>query len=91
MKIAGIDTVQKLASSKLDDLLNIKGIGKSTAEKYILEANILLESKKKEKKVPKKRTSISKLKEIIKQQAECNIGLVGHVDHGTSWKFLPLL
>ncbi|GAI59617.1 unnamed protein product, partial [marine sediment metagenome] len=24
----------------------------------------------------------SNLKELIKKQAECNIGLVGHVDHG---------
>ena len=28
---------------------------------------------------PKKSTN---LKELIKKQAECNIGLVGHVDHG---------
>jgi len=31
----------------------------------------------------KKKSGISKnLKELIKKQAECNIGLVGHVDHG---------
>jgi len=31
----------------------------------------------------KKEPEISKnLKELIKKQAECNIGLVGHVDHG---------
>ncbi len=33
----------------------------------------------------KKKTKLKKstnLKELIKRQAECNIGLVGHVDHG---------
>jgi translation initiation factor 2 subunit 3 len=37
-------------------------------------------SKEKAKPIPK--DHIAKLKELIKQQAECNIGLVGHVDHG---------
>ena len=36
-----------------------------------------VETKKKVK--PEKSTN---LKELIKKQAECNIGLVGHVDHG---------
>ena len=29
-----------------------------------------------------KEDHINELKELIKKQAECNIGLVGHVDHG---------
>ena len=42
------------------------------------------DSKPKAKPRPKpvSKAEVSKLKELIKQQAECNIGLVGHVDHG---------
>ncbi len=39
-------------------------------------------AKTKEKGKPIPKDHIAKLKELIKQQAECNIGLVGHVDHG---------
>ena len=106
MKAAGIDTVQKLASLRSEDLvkLKIKGIGKATAEKYINSAKKFIEEleqkgvkEKTQKKEPKKAEAITKeekpvkkkpskettkLKELIKKQAECNIGLVGHVDHG---------
>jgi nucleotidyltransferase/DNA polymerase involved in DNA repair len=106
MKAAGIDTVQKLASMKPEDLLKlkIKGIGKATAEKYINSAKKVIDSDQKKevkektkKKEPKKAEAIkkeekpvkrkpskeaTKLKDLIKKQAECNIGLVGHVDHG---------
>jgi translation initiation factor 2 subunit 3 len=99
---AGITSVEKLASMKLDDLLKIKGIGRTSAEKYLNIAQKLLEEKNsskteesmvspkeeekpkpKPKKVPKPdKEARKKLKELIKTQAECNIGLVGHVDHG---------
>lgn len=103
MRAVGIDSVEKLASIELRDLLKkqIKGIGKTTAPKYINNAKILLEKKltaekasteskpakqviSKEKAIPKKVTSkkVSEIKKLIQQQAECNIGLVGHVDHG---------
>jgi nucleotidyltransferase/DNA polymerase involved in DNA repair len=103
MKEAGIDSIEKLASIKPEDLLklNIKGIGDATAVKYVESAKELtLEKKDKEQTVeeksskkPKKEVSKSvsvkfspekalKVKELIKQQSECNIGLVGHVDHG---------
>ncbi|MFX1502365.1 MAG: translation initiation factor IF-2 subunit gamma, partial [Promethearchaeota archaeon] len=77
--------------------LKIKGVGKATAQKYISNAKQLLEeigvqekpeSKTKsvtEPKLKKKTKEISKssnLKDLMKKQAECNIGLVGHVDHG---------
>jgi len=39
-------------------------------------------SKVKPKLKPISKEKGSKIKELIKQQAECNIGLVGHVDHG---------
>lgn len=114
LRSAGIDTVEKLASIKLEDLLEVKGIGKSTAQKYIDNAKDYLKlhgekppaksvasksEEKKEKKVAKKEPEkesktqkavkgkkVSKekgsIKKLIEQQAECNIGLVGHVDHG---------
>jgi len=100
MRAAGIDTVEKLASSKPADLISIKikGVGESTAIKYINNAKELLKSKEKDKtefpkekapekvvKKPSKKFSSEKashVKELIKQQSECNIGLVGHVDHG---------
>jgi len=107
LKEAKIDSVEKLANSKPEDLLKlkIKGVGETTAEKYIANAKKMLkepESTKKQSDVAKEKredksdlkskvkpkpksvskAEDSKLKELIKQQAECNIGLVGHVDHG---------
>ena len=106
LKAANIDSVEKLACAEPKDLLRlkIKGVGKTTAEKYITNAKKMLkesqiteqpdevkeiieeesiskpEAKPKTKPVSKEKPK--KLKELIKQQAECNIGLVGHVDHG---------
>ncbi len=128
LRSAGIDTVEKLAASRIEDLLKIKGIVKANAAKYIESAKKLLEEKpgteisepekdakasQKEaaskvvepdskKEIPKKeagkpskaeekeelssKASEGKeelnIKKLIKQQAECNIGTVGHVDHG---------
>jgi translation initiation factor 2 subunit 3 len=94
MKAAGIDTIEKLAIINSDDLvkLKIKGVGSVTAQKYINNAKQLLEEIGKtasksiaEQKPKKKAKTISKpsnIKELMKKQAECNIGLVGHVDHG---------
>ncbi len=107
LKEAKIDSVEKLANSKPEDLLKlkIKGVGPTTAEKYIANAKKMiketestkkqsdvakekredktdLKSKVKPKSKPVSKAEVSKLKELIKQQAECNIGLVGHVDHG---------
>ena len=104
IKAAGIDTVEKLANSKVDDLINlkIKGVGAATAQKYIDNARLLYndvskssepsDTPKIEKSISSKTKAIEKtkipkdkgsnIKELIKKQAECNIGLVGHVDHG---------
>jgi translation initiation factor 2 subunit 3 len=99
MKAVGIDSIEKLAKSKPDDLvkLKIKGVGAATAEKYIKNAKKLLEEKEtqekpksksksaaevKPKAKPKPKSKASNIKELMKKQAECNIGLVGHVDHG---------
>lgn len=103
LRAAGIDTVEKLANSDPDMLidLKIKGVGESTALKYISNAKTLLEDiqdaipsdTKRETKIPKEpekqkvakkpdEGKLKSLKEFLKKQAECNIGLVGHVDHG---------
>ncbi len=101
MKAAGIDSIEKLAKAKPEDLLllKIKGVGKATAEKYILNAKKSLKGsgikakqipkqipKQKPKQIPKQKPKHkgkpSNIKDLINQQAECNIGLVGHVDHG---------
>ena len=42
LKEAGIDSVQKLANSKVEDLVEIKGIGKTSAQKLIENAKELL-------------------------------------------------
>lgn len=104
LRTSGIDTVEKLASITQEELtkLKIKGVGESTALKYINNAKKLIkkitsnaEPQIKKETIPLKpekpqKTELAKkkpaegknLKELIKQQAECNIGLVGHVDHG---------
>ncbi|MHA2006048.1 MAG: translation initiation factor IF-2 subunit gamma [Promethearchaeota archaeon] len=107
MKAAGINSIEKLAKVKPEDLvkLKIKGVGKATAEKFIINAKKVLEevegkpkssttdekktveksiskAKSKPKSKPAPKEQKSKIKDLIKQQAECNIGLVGHVDHG---------
>lgn len=47
---AGIDSIEKLASISLHDLLKVNGIGKSTGLKYIESAKKMLEKKKNKKK-----------------------------------------
>ena len=52
---AGIDSVDKLAGAKIEDLTNLKGIGQATAEKLISNAKELLggsESPESEEKAP---------------------------------------
>ncbi|MFX1288813.1 MAG: helix-hairpin-helix domain-containing protein [Promethearchaeota archaeon] len=45
LKRAGIDTIEKLALKKVEELLEIKGITHSTALAYIIEANDFLNGK----------------------------------------------
>ncbi len=100
LEAAGINSVKKLANLTVDDLLKVKGIGESTALKYIKAAQKLLqeteekgfkapekiiEKELKPKRAPMKKTEeipISELKKQMNKQAEMNLGLVGHVDHG---------
>jgi peptidylprolyl isomerase len=44
LKEVGIDSVEKLANSKVEDLIDIKGIGKATAQKIIENAKELLKT-----------------------------------------------
>lgn len=44
LKEAGIDSVEKLANSKIEDLVDIKGIGKTSAQKLIENAKDLISS-----------------------------------------------
>ena len=39
---AGIDSVEKLANASIDELTQLKGIGKATAEKFVSKAKELL-------------------------------------------------
>ena len=54
LKEAGIDSVEKLANSTLEDLREIKGIGKASAEKYIEQAKELLEESTEQEKEEEK-------------------------------------
>ena len=58
LKDAGIDSVEKLANAKIEDLLEIKGIGKTSAQKYIDNAKSLIKKDQKvedsEEKTPEK-------------------------------------
>lgn len=94
--INSIEQIANLTVKELVKL-NIKSIGETTAQKIISIAKDLLKkespkekviekSKPKEKISPKAsiKSKVSQsLKDLIgKTQAETNIGLVGHVDHG---------
>ncbi|MHA1725608.1 MAG: helix-hairpin-helix domain-containing protein [Promethearchaeota archaeon] len=50
LRQAGINSVEELASMALNDLIKVKGIGKSTAERYINNAKKFLEMKEKKEK-----------------------------------------
>jgi ribosomal protein S13 len=79
LKIKGIGktTASKFIESA-ELLLKEKSIEKDTQKTEV----ILKPAKKTETTQHKKLEKSTNLKELIKKQAECNIGLVGHVDHG---------
>ena len=70
LKEMGIDTVEKLANAKLEDLLEIKGIGESSAQKYINNAKELLKDQLSEEISEEKETSEKDEKEEKKIQEE---------------------
>ena len=63
LKEAGIDTVEKLASVNVEDLVELKGIGEASAKKYISNAKELVEGKTTEKMTEEEETEESSLKE----------------------------
>ena len=63
LKEAGIDSVEKLANTKIEDLLEIKGIGKASAQKFIDNAKSLL------KKDQESEVSIAKDGEKLEEKA----------------------
>ncbi len=65
----GFNTIEKLAKATADELSQLPGIGKSTAEKMILNANDALTSKKKPvtKAVTKKAEVKPKVKKVDKE------------------------
>ncbi|MGB5911914.1 MAG: helix-hairpin-helix domain-containing protein [Promethearchaeia archaeon] len=63
LKEAGIDSVEKLANSKIEDLLELKGIGKASAQKFIDNAKSLL------KKDQENGASIAKDEEKLEDKA----------------------
>ena len=75
LKEAGIDTVEKLANANVDDLLEIKGIGKASAEKFIKNAKDLIEIEssaetveidEEEKKIQEELKKIEEKKNLLK-------------------------
>jgi peptidylprolyl isomerase len=65
LKESGIDTVEKLANAKTDDLTALKGIGKATAEKIIENAKSILRETPKEDS-----TGTAEQESIEKKEAE---------------------
>jgi peptidylprolyl isomerase len=68
LKEAGIDTVEKLATSSINDLLSIKGIGKASAEKFINSAKELLETESPASKVEAEKVSEKPIKKEEKDE-----------------------
>ena len=89
LKIKGVGkaTAQKIIASaqKILEELSKKEKSTSSEKEKIIEKQEPKSKPKSTTKPKSKSTSKvkgTKLKELIKQQAVCNIGLVGHVDHG---------
>ncbi|MHA2005767.1 MAG: helix-hairpin-helix domain-containing protein [Promethearchaeota archaeon] len=83
LKEAGIDSVEKLAKSNIDDLTALKGIGKTTAEKLIENAKSLMketstdDSSESSTEMSKESEEEEKLQEELKQLEEKKIKLQG--------------
>jgi len=87
---AGIDTVEKLASANVEDLLELKGIGEASAKKYISNAKELLEGNTteeitKEEELPKEdEEEAKKIQEELKKLEEKKKSLEGkQVEEGS--------
>jgi translation initiation factor 2 subunit 3 len=54
--------------------------GEAPSKEEKAEEKVIVEKEKPKEIIPP--AHVSKINELMKQQAECNIGIVGHVDHG---------
>jgi peptidylprolyl isomerase len=63
---AGIDSVEKLANANIDDLTQLKGIGKATAEKLVANAKELSE-------LPNERTTVEPKEPSLEEKLEKEI------------------
>jgi peptidylprolyl isomerase len=71
LREAGIETVEKLANTSVDDLVKLKGIGKATAEKFIASAKELLgASKEPTPQETKKETKEPSLEEKLQKEID---------------------
>ncbi|MFX1435721.1 MAG: helix-hairpin-helix domain-containing protein [Promethearchaeota archaeon] len=72
LKEAGIDSVEKLASSKIEELTVLKGIGKASAEKFIDNAKELLQHSKDDSvgALDKKKVDTSEIQDEVKKVEE---------------------
>lgn len=68
MKELGIDSIEKLASTKLRDLLKINGIGTSTGKKYIETASKLLQERKEREKKEISQRNVASEKEVVSKK-----------------------
>lgn len=85
LKIKGVGkaTAEKIITNAQKVFEEISGkINSSAPIKEKTGEKTASKPKPKPKTTPVSKVKGSKIKELIKQQAECNIGLVGHVDHG---------
>ncbi|MFX0081600.1 MAG: translation initiation factor IF-2 subunit gamma [Candidatus Hodarchaeota archaeon] len=81
LKIKGVGkaTAEKIITSAKEIFEEVGGkIKSSVVIKEKTEEDVTSKPKPK----PDSKVKGSEIKELIRQQAECNIGLVGHVDHG---------
>ena len=78
----GKATAGKIITNAKKILEEAGGKVKTSSKEEKSGKKIPQKSKPPPKSKPSVKTKASNIKELIKQQAECNIGLVGHVDHG---------
>jgi FKBP-type peptidyl-prolyl cis-trans isomerase SlyD len=72
LKDIGIDSVEKLANAKPEDLIEIKGIGKASAVELINKAKKLLNEKKPDAEIKKESTEEAKVEEekIVQEEVK---------------------
>ncbi len=84
LKIKGIgkETAKKyiISAKKLWNEIVKNSLQEATQKEELAKPKPISKGERMEEKKPLEKTT--NIKDLIKTQAECNIGLVGHVDHG---------